>query len=63
MSDLALAWQAYITILQMDNFWRIHNQATYCSLRDLIAELSGRSAQEVQDTAEGIALQFRLRAK
>lgn len=44
---------AYATALTVDDpIWRARNQYVLASLRDLIAEMTGRSSEEIQELFE-----------
>lgn len=59
---LFVAEQAYrcLCCIPHDTNLRIKAQPALCALRDLIAEASGRDSEEVQVSAEAIALLHRL---
>lgn len=53
--------QAYLVLLSMPHSGlRARNQGVFCALRDAIASETGRTAQDVQDTMESLALELRL---
>ena len=53
--------RAYIELLKVqDNTVRIHLDRTYCTLRDQISTLTGKSEEDIQTTCEQLALQERL---
>lgn len=55
--------QAYMAALSMPHSGvRVRNQAALIALRDAIAEETGYSAQEVQDSFESMELQLRMAA-
>jgi hypothetical protein len=49
--------RAYIDLLKIQSDGtRVRLDSTYCVLRDEISRLTGRAAQDVQETCEAIAL-------
>lgn len=50
-----VASKAYAALLSItSSIWRLRNMETYCSLRDFIADKTGRTPQEVQEHFEGM---------
>jgi len=49
---LVAAETAYLALLKRHDVWRVHNQHVYCILRDFIAQVTGRNAEDVQDYYE-----------
>jgi len=63
MKTQHLLIRAYIELLKIqDNYTRIRLDRTYCTLRDQISRLTGKTEGDVQVTCEQIALQERLLA-
>jgi hypothetical protein len=59
---LELVGRAYTALLQMDKDFklRISKQCLLCDLRDCIANITGKSSEEVQNTFEELALKEKM---